>query len=107
MRPGVPVSCGQWHISHALQLSERHPSSAGGTRRRRTLKVVVDDSPSSGKQSCIFEVPSVFRRSDDLLRTEVIDPAAASEAEIVEAALNCPFEAISVTDAEQGETLAP
>ncbi len=73
----------------------------------RILEVVVDDNLCSGKQSCIFEVPSVFRRSDDQLRTEVIDPAAASEAEIVEAALNCPFEAISVTDAETGETLAP
>jgi len=41
------------------------------------------------------------------LRTEVIDPNGASEAAIVEAALNCPFEAISVTDAETGESLAP
>lgn len=73
----------------------------------RTLKVVVDDSLCSGKQSCVYEVPAVFRRSDDLLRTEVIDPSAASEAEIVEAALNCPFEAISVSDAETGELLAP
>lgn len=73
----------------------------------RTLKVVVDDSLCSGKQSCVYEVPAVFRRSDDLLRTEVIDPSAASEAEIVEAALNCPFEAISVSDAETGEHLAP
>jgi ferredoxin len=73
----------------------------------RTLKVVIDDSACSGKQSCVYEVPAVFRRSDDLLRTEVIDPSAASEAEIVEAALNCPFEAISVSDAETGEHLAP
>jgi ferredoxin len=73
----------------------------------RTLKVVVDDTLCSGKQSCIYEVPAVFRRSDDQLRTEVIDPAAASEAEIIEAALNCPFEAISVTDAETGENLVP
>jgi len=73
----------------------------------RTLKVVVDDTLCSGKQSCIYEVPSVFRRSDDQLRTEVIDPTGASEAEIVEAALNCPFEAISVTDAETGESLTP
>jgi ferredoxin len=73
----------------------------------RALKVVVDDSLCSGKQSCVYEVPAVFRRSDDLLRTEVIDPSAAPEAEIVEAALNCPFEAISVSDAETGEQLAP
>ena len=73
----------------------------------RTLNVVVDDSLCSGKQSCIFEVPAVFRRSDDQLRTEVIDPNGASEAAIVEAAVNCPFEAISVTDAETGESLAP
>ncbi len=73
----------------------------------RTLKVVVDDALCSGKQSCIYEVPTVFRRSDDQLRTEVIDSNGASEAEIVEAALNCPFEAISVSDAETGEQLAP
>jgi ferredoxin len=73
----------------------------------RTLKVVVDDTLCSGKQSCIYEVPSVFRRSEDQLRTEVIDPAAASESEIIEAALNCPFEAISVTDAATGENLVP
>jgi ferredoxin len=73
----------------------------------RTLKVVVDDTLCSGKQSCIYEVPAVFRRSDDQLRTEVIDPTAAPEAEIVEAALNCPFEAITVMDAETGEIVAP
>ena len=72
----------------------------------RTLKVVVDESLCSGKQSCVYEVPAVFRRTDDGLRTEVIDPAAASEAEILEAALNCPFEAITVTDAVTGESLA-
>jgi ferredoxin len=73
----------------------------------RTLKVVVDETLCSGKQSCVYEVPSVFRRTDDGLRTEVIDPAAAPEAEIVEAALNCPFEAISVIDAVTGESIAP
>ncbi len=73
----------------------------------RTLNVVVDDTLCSGKQSCIYEVPTVFRRSDDLLRTEVIDPNAAPVAAIVEAARNCPFEAITVTDAETGEHLAP
>jgi ferredoxin len=73
----------------------------------RTLTVVVDDTLCSGKQSCIYEVPAVFRRSDDQTRTEVIDPNGAPVADIIEAALNCPFEAISVSDAETGEHLAP
>lgn len=73
----------------------------------RSLKVVVDDSLCSGTQSCIYDLPSVFRRTDDGLRTEVIDAGAAPEAEIVEAALSCPYEAIEVTDAVTGERIAP
>jgi ferredoxin len=70
----------------------------------RTLKVVVDQELCEGTQSCVFTAPGVFERTEDG-RTIVLDPAAASEEEVVDAALNCPFEAISVTDAETGENL--
>ena len=70
----------------------------------RTLKVVVDEELCEGTQSCIFTAPGVFERTDDD-RTIVIDPANAPEHDVIEAAMNCPFEAISVTDAETGENL--
>ena len=71
----------------------------------RTLKVVVGEELCEGTQSCISNAPGVFERTEDG-RTIVIDPAGAPEQDVIEAAMNCPFQAISVTDAETGENLA-
>ena len=72
----------------------------------RALKVWVDHSLCVGNGTCLTIAPRVFRH-DANRQSEAFDPAADSEARILEAARNCPIAAINVEVAESGERLFP
>jgi ferredoxin len=63
----------------------------------RKLKVWVDHQACVGNAMCESIAAKTFRLNDD----------RQSEAEILEAAENCPVSAIFVEDAETGEQLFP
>jgi ferredoxin len=70
------------------------------------LKVWVDHQACVGNAMCESIAPKVFKLNDNR-QSEVADPAADTEAKILEAAENCPVSAIFVEDAETGEQLFP
>ena len=72
----------------------------------RKLRVWVDHQTCVGNAMCESIAPKTFRLNDDR-QSEVADPSAHTEAEILEAAENCPVSAIFVEDAETGERLFP
>ena len=72
----------------------------------RKLRVRVDHQACVGNAMCEAIAPKVFRLNDNR-QSEVVDPAADTEAKIIEAAENCPVSAIFVEDAETGEQLFP
>lgn len=72
----------------------------------RKLKVWVDHTACVGNAMCKSIAPKVFRLNDDR-QSEAVDPTADTEANILEAAENCPVSAIFVEDAETGERLFP
>jgi ferredoxin len=55
-------------------------------------------------QACVAALPNVFAMDDDGV-AEVVDQNGAAEAELIDAARNCPCGAIRVLDAETGEDL--
>ena len=72
----------------------------------RKLKVWVDHTACVGNAMCESIAPKVFQLNDDR-QSEAVDPSADTEANILEAAENCPVSAIFVEDAETGERLFP
>jgi ferredoxin len=66
----------------------------------------VDHQACVGNAMCEAIAPKVFKLNDNR-QSEVVDPAADTEAKIIEAAENCPVSAIFVEDAETGEQLFP
>ena len=72
----------------------------------RKLKVWVDPQVCVGNAMCETIATKAFRLNEKR-QSEVVDPAADSEAAILEAAENCPVSAIFVEDAETGEKLFP
>jgi ferredoxin len=67
----------------------------------RALRVTIDEQACVGNQACVESAPGVFRLNQKGT-SEVVDVAAGTEDEIVDAAWNCPVGAISVTDADTG-----
>ena len=72
----------------------------------RQLAIKVDHAVCMGNGQCVFLAPDVFRHND-ARQSEVVDPAAAPEELILEAASFCPTGAIEVADADTGEILFP
>ncbi len=72
----------------------------------RKLKVWVDHHTCVGNAMCEAIAAKTFRLNGDR-QSEVVDPTANTEAEVLEAAENCPVSAIFVEDAETGERLFP
>ena len=72
----------------------------------RKLRIRVDHATCVGNAMCEAIAPKVFKLNDNR-QSEVVDPAADTEAKIIEAAENCPVSAIFVEDAETGERLFP
>jgi ferredoxin len=73
--------------------------------QKNRIAVEVDRHLCFGFGDCVDTLPDVFEL-DEEDKARVIDPDAASIDEIVEAAQNCPVDAIVVTD-ENGEQLYP
>jgi ferredoxin len=71
----------------------------------RKLEVAVDQSLCVGAESCVYTAPGTFRVEDG--KTFVILPPGDDESAIVDAALTCPMQAITVRDADTGADLRP
>ena len=72
----------------------------------RKLRVTVDHNVCVGNSMCETLAPKVFVLNDDR-QSEAVNPDGDTEEIILEAAENCPVSAITVVDAETGETLFP
>jgi ferredoxin len=72
----------------------------------RKLRVRVDHLLCVGNAMCETFAPNVFQLNDDR-QSEAVNPAGDPEAQILEAAENCPMSAIIVEDADTGEQLFP
>jgi ferredoxin len=72
----------------------------------RPLRVWVDHHRCVGNAMCEALAPAVFRLNANR-QSEAINPAADTEAKILEAAENCPVSAIFVEDAQTGIRLFP
>jgi ferredoxin len=72
---------------------------------RNRISIAVDRTLCFGFGDCVDSAPQVFAL-DDEDKAVVIDPDGASSDLIVEAAQNCPVDAIVVLD-EDGEQIYP
>ncbi len=70
------------------------------------LRITVDHNICVGNAMCETFAPKVFVLNEDR-QSEAVAPDADTEANILEAAENCPVSAITVVDEETGETLFP
>ncbi len=70
------------------------------------LVIEVDRELCYGFGDCVSSAPAVFELDDDE-KAIVIDPNGASRDDLVEAAANCPVNAITITDKETGEIVFP
>ncbi len=68
--------------------------------------IVVDRELCYGFGDCVESAPAVFELDDDE-KAVVIDPNGAGRDDLVEAAANCPVNAITITDSASGETVFP
>ena len=72
---------------------------------RNRVTIEVDRQLCYGFGDCVDSAPAVFALDDEDVSV-VIDPDGAPLDDVVEAAQNCPVDAIIVTD-EQGNQLYP
>jgi ferredoxin len=70
------------------------------------LVIEVDRDLCYGFGDCVSSAPDVFEL-DDEEKAVVVDPNGASRDDLVEAAANCPVNAITITDTRTGETVFP
>jgi ferredoxin len=70
------------------------------------LVIEVDRELCYGFGDCVSSAPRVFELDDDE-KAIVIDANGASRDDLVEAAANCPVNAITIFDATTGETVFP
>jgi ferredoxin len=72
---------------------------------RNRIAIEVDRALCYGFGDCVDSLPSVFALDEEDTAI-VLDPDAASLDDIVEAAQNCPVDAIIITD-EDGQQIYP
>ena len=70
------------------------------------LQITVDQNRCVGSAMCVYVTPSVFEL-DAKRQAMVASAEGAGTDEIVDAAAQCPMEAITVTDTATGEELFP
>ncbi|MFH1420064.1 MAG: ferredoxin [Planctomycetota bacterium] len=70
------------------------------------LKITIDEDTCIGDGLCCDDAPDTFEMNDDE-KAVVKNPVGDDRAAILEAANNCPVEAIRVEDTETGEVLYP
>jgi ferredoxin len=68
--------------------------------------IEVDRELCYGFGDCVSSAPDVFEL-DDEEKAVVVDPNGAARDDLVEAAANCPVNAITITDTRTGETVFP
>jgi ferredoxin len=73
--------------------------------QRNRVAIAVDRELCYGFGDCVDSLPDVFALDDEDTAI-VLNPDAAGAEDIMEAAQNCPVDAIIVTD-EDGEQLYP
>lgn len=69
------------------------------------MRVSVDRNACVGSGDCLKSAPGVFRLDAEQIAV-VVDPAAASDEELIEAARMCPSQAIRLWD-DQGKKVYP
>jgi ferredoxin len=79
--------------------------SAPQVSAKNRIIVEVDRALCFGFGDCVDTLPDVFALDAEDVAV-VLDPDAASIDEIIEASMNCPVDAIIVTD-EDGQQLYP
>ncbi len=72
----------------------------------RKLKITVDTNVCVGNATCEIYASNTFALNEDR-QSMVTNPDGDPEENVLEAAENCPVSAITVADAETGETLFP
>ena len=72
----------------------------------RKLKITVDINVCVGNATCEIFAANTFALNEDR-QSMVTNPDGDPEEKVLEAAENCPVSAITVADAETGETLFP
>jgi ferredoxin len=72
----------------------------------RKLRIQIDPTACVGNAMCVTIATRTFRLNDSR-QSELADAAGDSLEAVLEAAENCPVSAITVEDAETGETLFP
>jgi ferredoxin len=70
------------------------------------LKITIDRDACIGDGACCEEAPTTFELDDEDIAV-VKKGSTDSRDDIIEAAKNCPTDAIQVEDTETGEQLAP
>lgn len=70
------------------------------------LNISVDHNRCVGSTMCVQFAPAVFAL-DDAGQSVVEDPGGSSRGQVIDAASQCPMEAITVVDAATGEELFP
>jgi ferredoxin len=70
------------------------------------LVIEIDRELCYGFGDCVSAEPGVFELDDDE-KAVVVDPNGAGRDDLVEAASNCPVNAITIRDAASGEELYP
>ena len=73
---------------------------------KKTLNVEVDHFLCVSNGRCLVHAPGVFAHNA-MRQSEVVDPDGGSEADIMQAASECPVGAIRVSRRETGELLFP
>ena len=70
------------------------------------LDISVNHDRCVGSTMCVLTADAVFALDEDG-QSVVTDPDGADTATVVDAASQCPMEAITVVDGETGDTLFP
>lgn len=71
-----------------------------------TLKIIIDRETCIGDGACINDAPETFELDDEDIAV-LKNPIGDDRETIVEAACNCPVDAIMVEDTATGEQLYP
>ncbi len=72
----------------------------------RQLRITVDQDKCVGSTTCLHTARATFAL-DQSGKSSVVNPQGDGEATVIEAAESCPVGAITVEDAETGESVFP
>ena len=75
-------------------------------RPNARVRIEIDHLSCVGTAMCLALAPGVFAHNESR-QSAVMNPKGGSREDILAAAENCPTGAISVSDADTGETLFP